>query len=431
MKQGKPLITFVIILLAAALGCYLTYYVWRTFQDPFTTTYAYEYELNDSVDTEGLIVRSERVLSGGTGIVDVIRGEGEQVGVGQTVAMVYRDDQAQQAQEQQEALALEITQLRYAIGQSGDVNSVAEIDQGIFQNLIALRGASAQNDYSTLEERVLEIKGGVLRREYSYGANLTAEDLASRLSELTAQYSALQSQTYNAVTQITAPQAGTFSVLVDGYESLVNPDTVLQLTPSGLRELMNLSPSGEASAAGKLILSKDWYFAALVTQEEGERLDELPVPDGQDYAEVTLRFASDFTQDIPAKVVQVSGTEDGQAVVVLSANRYLEQTTLLRRQTAEIIFGSQSGLRVPKGAVRIQTSTRTDEETGETTEINTTGVYTVVAGQMEFKPVNILAEGSDFYVVKPAQEGSRALRSGDEVVVQGTDLYDGKLVQQD
>ena len=118
MKQGKPLITFVIVLLAAALGCYILYSVWRTFEDPFTTTYAYEYELNDSVETEGLIVRSERVLTGGTGIVEVTRGEGEQVGIGQTVAMVYRDDQAQQAQEQQESLAMEITQLRYAIGQA-------------------------------------------------------------------------------------------------------------------------------------------------------------------------------------------------------------------------------------------------------------------------------------------------------------------------
>ena len=413
MKQGKPLITFVIVLLAAALGCYILYSVWRTFEDPFTTTYAYEYELNDSVETEGLIVRSERVLSGGTGIIDVTRGEGEQVGIGQTVAMVYRDDQAQQAQEQQESLALEITQLRYAIGQGGGVNSVAEIDQGIFQTLVDLRGSSAQNDFSALEDRVLEIKGSVLRREYSYGAELTEEDLTNRLSELTAEYSALQSQTYNA------------------YETLVSPESVLQLTPSGLRELMNMSPSGEDSAAGKLILSKDWYFAAVVTQEEGERLDELPVPSGQDYATVTLRFASDFTRDIPAKVVQVSEAEDGQAVVVLSANRYLEQTTLLRRQTAEIIFDSQSGLRVPKAAVRIQTSTQTDKETGETTEINTTGVYTVVAGQMEFKPVNILAEGSDFYVVEPAQESSRSLRSGDEIVVQGTGLYDGKLVQQD
>lgn len=45
------------------------------------------------------------------------RGEGEQVGLGQQIGLVYRDDQAQQAQEQQEALRMELVQLRYAIGQ--------------------------------------------------------------------------------------------------------------------------------------------------------------------------------------------------------------------------------------------------------------------------------------------------------------------------
>ena len=428
MKQGKPLITFVMVLLAAALACYFAYYVWQTFQDPFTTTYAYEYTLNDSVEAEGVVVRSEQVLSGAQGILDVTRGEGEQVGVGQTVALVYRDDQAQQTQEQQESLLLEITQLRYAIGQSGDVSSVAQVDEEIIQDLVALRGSSALHDYSTLEDQVLEIKGNVLRREYSYGADLTVDDLNTRLAELTAQYTTLQSQNYNAVTQITAPQAGTFSTLVDGYESLITPESVLQLTPGSLQELLDLDPSGDATAAGKLILSKDWYFAALVTQEEGERLAALPIPAGKDYAKITLRFASDFTQDIPVEILQVSAAENGQAVVVVSTNRYLEQTTLLRRQTAELIFESQSGLRVPKGAGRIQSSTQTAEETGETTQTNTTGVYAVVAGRMEFKPVTILAEGSDFYVVQPAQENSQALRSGDEIIVQGTDLYDGKLL---
>ena len=61
------------------------------------------------------------------------------------------------------------------------MNSVAEIDQGIFQTLVDLRGSSAQNDFSALEDRVLEIKGSVLRREYSYGAELTEEDLTNRL----------------------------------------------------------------------------------------------------------------------------------------------------------------------------------------------------------------------------------------------------------
>ena len=422
MKQGKPLITFVILLFAAALACYFAYYVWGTFQDPITTAYVYEYELNDSLEAEGLLVRSEQVLPGGQGILDVTRGEGEQVGVGQTVALVYRDDQAQQNQAQQEALRLEITQLRYAIGQSGDINSVARVNEEILQGLVALRASSALDDYSALEDQVLEIKGNVLRREYTYGADLTEEDLSARLSDLTAQYQALQSQNSSAVTQIIAPQAGTFSTLVDGYETLVNLETVLQLTPAGLQGLLEQLPAADSTAAGKLILSKRWCVAALVSAEEGERLREQ--------TDVTMRFVGEFSKEIPMQVEQVGPEENGQAVVVLSTDRYLEHTTLLRRQTAELIFDSQSGLRVPKTAVRMVTETETDKETGETTETSVTGVYAVVAGHLEFKEVKLLAESQDFYVVHPAQEGSRALRSGDEVVVQGTELYDGKLLTE-
>ena len=345
MKQGKALITFVMALLAAALTCYLGYYVWDTFQEPFTTTYTYEYELNDSVEAEGLIVRQEQVLPGAQGILDITRGEGEQVGLGQRVGLVYRDDQAQQAQEQQEALRMELIQLQYAIGQGGDAASAAKVDEDILQALVALRSSAALDDYSTLENQVLEVKSGVLRREYAYGAELSAVDLAARLNEMTAQYETLRAQNYAAVTQITAPVSGTFSALVDGYETLIDLNSALQLTPEGLSGLMKQPPEADRTAAGKLITSNRWQFAVLVSQEEGERLAQE--------SRVTLRFASDFTQDIPMEVIHVGEAENGQTVVVLSTDRCLEQTTLLRRQTAELIFDSRIGLRVPKGPLRM------------------------------------------------------------------------------
>ena len=119
---------------------------------------------------------------------------------------------------------------------------------------------------------------------------------------------------------------------------------------------------------------------------------------------------------------------DGRAVVVLSSNRYLSQITLLRGQTVELIFGSSSGLRIPKAALRMVTQESTDPETGETVQTNLVGVYTLVGGRAEFKPVEILTEESDFYVVSPATEGRAVLRAGDEVIVRATGLYDGKLL---
>ena len=127
MKQGKPVITVVMVALAAALAIYFGFYVFDTFNDPFSTTLVYTYTVNDSVEAEGLLVREEQVLTAQSGIVDVTRSEGEKVGVGQTVALIYRDSQAQADQAQLEALSAEIELLEYAVSQSGDVASAARL----------------------------------------------------------------------------------------------------------------------------------------------------------------------------------------------------------------------------------------------------------------------------------------------------------------
>lgn len=420
MKQGRPLITFVIALFAGALVLYAIFSVWKTFQDPFVSTYVYSYTLNDSIQTDGLIIRQEQVLSGGQGIVDVTRGEGEQVGINQTVALIYRDDQARQSQEQQEALRLEITQLQYALGQGEDVSSAAKLNDDILNAMVSLRVASTQQDFSDLEDQVLEVKGKVLRREYTYSDELSTDSLATRFQELQTQYQTLRNQSYSAITQVTAPVSGTFSTLVDGYEGLINLESAINLTPQALTDLMNQTPTGDSTAVGKLISSNRWYFAAVVTQEEGERLEQA--------GSLTLRFAGDFTKEVSMTVEKVNQDDQGQAVVILSSDRYLEQTTLLRRETAELIFNSRTGLRVPKNALRMVTTTSEDEETGETTETNTLGVYVVTAGRAEFKPVTILTEGDDFYVVQSVRTDKKALRAGDEVIVEATGLYDGQLL---
>lgn len=420
MKQGRPLITFVIALFAGALVLYFLVSVWKTFQDPFVSTYVYSYTLNDSIQTDGLIIRQEQVLSGGQGIVDVTRGEGEQVGINQTVALIYRDDQARQSQEQQEALRLEITQLQYALGQGEDVSSAAKLNDDILNAMVSLRVASTQQDFSDLEDQVLEVKGKVLRREYTYSDELSTDSLATRLQELQTQYQTLINQSYSAITQVTAPVSGTFSTLVDGYEGLINLESAINLTPQALTDLMGQNPTGDSTAVGKLISPNQWYFAAVVTQEEGERLEQA--------GSLTLRFAGDFTKEVSMTVEKVNQDDQGQAVVILSSDRYLEQTTLLRRETAELIFNSRTGLRVPKNALRMVTTTSEDEETGETTETNTLGVYVVTAGRAEFKPVTILTEGDDFYVVQSVRTDKKALRAGDEVIVEATGLYDGQLL---
>ena len=419
MKQGKSLIAFVMVMLAAALAVYFGYYIYDTLSDPFTTTLAYSYTAYDSARADGLLVREETVLPQQAGIVELSLGEGEKVGVGQTVALVYRDAQAQADQAQLDELAMEVALLREAAAESGDAGSAARLDEEILQAVVALRSSAALGDFTRLEEQVMAVKSGVLKRGYTYGEGLTAADLTARIRELSGAYTQLSAQTASATTRVTAQQAGAFSALVDGYEAVLTPASALQLTPSGLSALMAGEGVPQGEGLGKVITSNRWLFAALIPAGAAEQLQAGDT--------VTLRFTGDFSQDVDMRVEQVGEPEGEQAVAVFSSDRYLEQTTLLRRQTAQLIFDSQSGLRIPKVALRAYA--RVDSETGERITEDRFGVYAIVGGRAEFKEVEIAAEGSDYYVVQPADTGSGALRAGDTVIVRAVGLYDSQLLE--
>ena len=88
MKQGKPLITFVMFAILAVLCVYFGVYVFQALNEPYQTTLVYPYTADDSVEADGLLVRQESVFPAQSGIVELTRSEGEKVGVGQTVALV-------------------------------------------------------------------------------------------------------------------------------------------------------------------------------------------------------------------------------------------------------------------------------------------------------------------------------------------------------
>ena len=96
---------------------------------------------------------------------------------------------------------------------------------------------------------------------------------------------------------------------------------------------------------GKLVTDATWYFVCAMGEEEAGRLIEGRT--------VTVRFSRDWSGEVDMKVERVGETpENGRVAVVLSSDRYLSETTLLRKQTVELVFDSQTGIRVPTQSVR-------------------------------------------------------------------------------
>ena len=417
MKQGTIFTRIAMLIILLALVGYLAITAWRGLTDPFSTTLAYSYTEDDGAEVEGILVREEQVLPGQTGIVDLRVDEGERVGVGQAVAYLYQSEEAVARQQTIRALTLEAEQLRAAMTLT-DTGDAARLDETIIRQTVELRSAAAQKDFTALEDQVLDLKSTVLQRAYTYGQEGTGA-LQTRLTELRGEIDALRSQAERDTRAVTAPASGTFSALVDGYEGVVTPDSLADLTPASLAALLEREEAEDPTALGKLITDPTWYFAALVPAETAQRL----LPGHQ----VTLRFSRDFSGDLSATVESV-GEGEGQVVVILSSQDGLARTTLLRRQTVELIFDSRTGLRVPKQAVHLTEETVTDPDTGEEETRTVYGVYAVVGARAEFKPVEILEDSGEFYLVTPVASDKTALRAGDEIVVSARDLYDGKVV---
>lgn len=60
----------------------------------------------------------------------------------------------------------------------------------------------------------------------------------------------------------------------------------------------------------------------------------------------------------------------------------------------------------------------------------------VVGARAEFKPVDIVDDEEDYYLVRAVavapgdnNEAKRSLRAGDEIILSGEELYDGKVVR--
>ena len=283
-------------------------------------------------------------------------------------------------------------------------------------SLLSLRRSVEGGALAQAESEISQLRSLVLKRDYSRG---DGTDAAAELAELQAQRKSLAAQGANSVRTLTAPKSGIYSAVVDGYETVLTPESLDTLTPSALSALT--ADSAVSSNVGKLITSDRWYYAAALPDDDAADLTE-----GQS---VTLRFSKGAADDLPAEVWRVGESENGRTLVILSGREYLAELTLLRHQSASIILKTTEGIRVPQTALRVDTVTTTGENGDEITT-RTTGVYTVVGRVARFKPVTVVYTGDGFSLVRAAAEKeSLRLRPGEEIILTAKELSDGAVVR--
>lgn len=422
MKQGTLLNKIVMLIFFGAILLYLGVYAWRSLSDPYTIVPSYSYTVDDTMEATGFLVRRESVIAGTGGIVDPLPAEGEKVARGEAVAVAYQSAAAAARRQEIHALELELEQLQYAQSAGDSAADSAKLSQEVISAIVSLRSAVERGDLTRLEDQALELKSLVYKREAAFGeGDGSAESGGASIASVQEQLTALRAQAAQDTSRITVDRSGIFSGQVDGYESLLTPDMLETLTPSALDKLARQKVAGDESAVGKLITDTTWYFVCPLTEEEAGRLSEGST--------VSVRFSRDWSGEVSMKVERIGAPENGRMPVILSTTRFLSDTTLLRRQTVDIVFHSQSGIRIPKSALRVEQRSVEDEETGETSAENVTGVYALISGRAEFKPVVLLDERDDYCIVAAQDAGAKkALRSGDEIIIAAAEIFDGMVI---
>lgn len=431
MKQGTLLNKVVMTLFFAAIILYMGGAAWRGLRDPYPTVQAYTYVVEDTMEATGYLVRQEQVIHGwaiqaeGTeATVRLLPSEGEKIAAGTTVALLYSDGAAMERSQRLETLEAEAAQLREAIT-AGENGQGEQIGRKVTSSMVALRRAVEAGDFTRLESQVGTFKSAVYQQAQRYG---NGDDLAAALAAAQNEINTLRALTPQEGVRVTVPQSGIFSGQVDGYETVLVPEIMEGVTPSLLDSLESRAVEEDSSALGKLITNSQWYFIFSLGEEQAKRLTVGRA--------VPVRFSRDWSGTVDMTVERISLPENGRVAVVLSTRKFLSETTLLRRQTVELIFDSQMGIRVPLGAVRVEEQTETDKESGETRTVQVTGVYVQVGAFAEFKPVTVLAQGEDYYMVRPllpenadTVQQKLALRAGDSVIIASEEIWDGKVIE--
>ena len=414
------------LLMAAVLLTVLVYFganMISYFVEPFSTTIAYSYTGENAVTVSGYVVREEIPITADGDTVYFVRSEGERVSKGGKIALMYSDAQTLQDANRLRALEEQMEQLLYAQSLVGSIQSTGALDREVSAALTAFQTERALGSLAAASDAGAAVRAAVLRYSYAYTGT---DELERTIAALKSEINALTASISGATTTVRAPKSGLFSSLVDGYESVLTPERLADMTAEDYRGIAPAQPEGVC----KLIYGTKWYFVTLLRTADAK---ELAV--GED---VTLRFQTGLERDLSLTVERIGAEDGGQRLVVLSSREDLSLTTLLRHQSAQLIFARYDGIRVPRSAVRILWETVTDEEgdpvlnaDGTEKQRQVYGVYCMWGNTARFKKVNILWQEDEYMIVESANANDplRRLRAGDQVITAAEDLYDGKVIE--
>ena len=401
-KQGSFYLKIISILLAVIMVVYLVSSMLMEDGVKHTLEPALYCEVGDGDTVSGFVVRDEKILVSSAPIVVCELTEGQRVGGSQRVATGYDTDTARKGREMLFSLQRQREQLALAALETDGKNSDV-LDTQISHLIVAISAQTARQRLDAARTFTGELQPLVLRRSVTGD---DAEELRNRISRIDERIALLTTKTATGATAITAEEPGYFSMVVDGYENLLNPKDLETMSLTDLHSISKESRKSPENAIGRLIVGQKWYF---VTEVDAARREQCREGD-----RLTVNFAGQGLQKLRMRVERIGEEEDGHGILVLSCKEQMQRVTSLRDQTAEVIFESLEGIRIPKKALYFVDGLA--------------GVYVLEAGRAEWKTVDRLLEYGDYYLLEWDDSDTDNLWPNDQIIITNENIRDGTVI---
>lgn len=416
---------------AALLLLYVGYQVFRSNHEEVRTETAIYGTVWDSVDVSAKVFRKEYVLNQEIhGVMDYAVEDGTHVSKNGLVAKIYSSEKDIDNKHKREALIAEIQRLK-KLEMPGETYALSPglLDENIGEQLIDLLiSLNLQNRVLFTEEK--ENLLYLLNQKQIITGK--ANGFSDRIAKLEQELESIGTEN-SEIGQLNSPTAGYFIHTVDGYESVYDYENVLSLRAQDLESEIMPSTVPENSV-GKICEDYVWYIAFSVDADTALRFKTAENDTGRVY--MTIPSVSE--EKVPAEIValnQESFEED--AAVILKCTYMNESLATLRNVSMQIELGSYSGVMVSQNAIHYETITETVEAEDETENTvlheNVKGVFVERGGKLSFVQIFSDITVNGYVICREPNEGEMLYTDDtvnlyDEVVVEGTDLYDGKLL---
>ncbi len=402
-----------IILLAVFLLVYVGYQIFLVLYSNVTVETVMAYSVYDTVETQAIAIRNETQVEADVGnnhLFYTLK-NGNRVSKNGMVAQLYAEEETAGLQEQLALLDEEIALLESAQALAdSEYAGLEAIEQQLTKKIRDLAVYANGQNTEELRNMHTQLLSLMNKRQVIVG---TISDFTNKLEQLRQERSTLAGRVAPPVGIVKAPRSGYFVDYADGFETYfsANDDDIAALTAEEVQEALAFTPSVSDTCIGKVVAEYDWYLACSIS---GEKAATLEVGD-----ELKIKLPFVTADIIPTKVLAVNQGANNQSALILKCSLMSEELSDIRIESVQLLMEEHSGLRLPDKALHFDANNRA-------------GAYVRMGTTVTFRYVDILYHNEkDKYSICaiPNVADKTYVQLYDDVIVEGKDLYDGKVVQ--